>query len=323
MFVLQEADIDEDEEANAVADWDQITANQAYTEQIRVAEEEEKSRSEAEAAWLEQQLLLNIPEAPATKRGKVGRPRKNDTVQEGPNETQLALESEVKPNVTTAENTRKILVFPWDAMEDLVLTAVVSILLNGGETREDFIWNTASGALAAGCAASTVASCTAASRKGKLRSKDCCRNRYKQIRMAYMAAKCLQTNDIMVSEQYLQKLVAPAIQHLDQKLKESEKSRGEARTAMSAILKALESRQDSKLSNTLAIELHAIRTGTSRWSALINQKIDTNPAPLLGTESRSIAHILMNRCGEQASKLINARLPSIIQAARLEQGYMA
>ncbi|WPT11241.1 Protein PHOTOPERIOD-INDEPENDENT EARLY FLOWERING 1 [Picochlorum sp. SENEW3] len=317
----READIDDDEEANAVSDWDQMTANQAYTEQIRAAEEEEKRRAEAEAVWLEQQMLLNIPEAP--KRGKVGRPRKVDTVHEGPSTTQPAVEPEAKPDSTTVENARKVLMFPWDAMEDLVLTTVVSILLNSGETREDFIWNTASGALAAGCAATSVASCAAASRKGKLRSKDCCRNRYKQLRMAYMAAKCLQTNDIMVSEQYLQKLLAPAIQHLDEKLKESEKSRGEARTAMSAILKALDSRQDSKISNTLAIELHAIRTGTSRWSALINQKADTTPAPLLCTESKSIAHILMNRCGEQASKLINARLPSIIQAATLEQGYMA
>jgi hypothetical protein len=216
---LQEADIDDDEEANAVSDWDQMTANQAYTEQIRAAEEEEKRRAEAEALWLEQQLLLNIPEAP--KRGKVGRPRKVDTVHEGPSTTQPAVEPEAKPDSTTVENARKVLMFPWDAMEDLVLTTVVSILLNSGETREDFIWNTASGALAAGCAATSVASCAAASRKGKLRSKDCCRNRYKQLRMAYMAAKCLQTNDIMVSEQYLQKLLAPAIQHLDEKLKEN------------------------------------------------------------------------------------------------------
>ena len=49
MIVLQEADIDDDEEANAVSDWDQMTANQAYTEQIRAAEEEEKRRAEAEA----------------------------------------------------------------------------------------------------------------------------------------------------------------------------------------------------------------------------------------------------------------------------------
>jgi hypothetical protein len=48
LIVLQEADIDDDEEANAVSDWDQMTANQAYTEQIRAAEEEEKRRAEAE-----------------------------------------------------------------------------------------------------------------------------------------------------------------------------------------------------------------------------------------------------------------------------------
>lgn len=298
-----------------------MTANQAYTEQIRVAEQEEKTRAEAEALWLEQQLLLNIPEAPVAKRGKVGRPRKVITdpelTSEVPQEPEKSLASE------TTEKTEKILVFPWDPMEDLVLTTVVSILLEAGETREDFIWNTASGALAAGCAASTVASCSAASKKGKLRSKEGCRNRYKQLRMAYMAAKCLQTNDVMVSEQYLQKLVAPAIQHLDEKLKQSEKSRGEARTAISAILKALDSRQDGKLGNTLAIELHAIRTGTSRWSALVNQKADDNNAPLLGTESTLIAHILRNRCGEEASKLINSRLASVIQAARLEQGFVA
>jgi len=48
----REAEIDDDEEANVVGDWDQDAATAAYAAQVEVAEAEEKEREAAEAAWI-------------------------------------------------------------------------------------------------------------------------------------------------------------------------------------------------------------------------------------------------------------------------------
>ena len=314
-LLLQEADIDEDEEANMVADWDQDAATKAYEEQVRAAEEEERKRAEAEAAWLEQQLALNLPEVVAPKRGKVGRPRKGQGQQD-----LLPTQSEPTEAIKEVPKAPKILVYPWDIQEDFVLTAVVLILIASGETKEDFIWSTASGALAAGCASSeTSATDVVLSRKGKLRTTEACRNRFQQLQLAYFAAKSMGANDIMASEQYLQKLVAPAIKGLDKNLKEAEKAKGPARTAVSTILKALDARQDSKISNTLAIELHAIRLGTSRWSALLDRPVDTSVS-LSIPDVTGIVQIVKARCGEEEAARIETKLAAVIQAAKLESG---
>jgi SNF2 family DNA or RNA helicase len=48
----REAEIDDDEEANLVGDWDQDKATAAYAAQVEEAEAEEREREAAEAAWI-------------------------------------------------------------------------------------------------------------------------------------------------------------------------------------------------------------------------------------------------------------------------------
>ena len=313
----READIDADEEANVVSDWDHHAATKTYEEQVKAAEEEERKRAEAEEAWLAQQILLGIPEVPAPKRGRVGRPRKTQVSEDASKQELHEVEE-----VTVAPKVHKILMYPWDIQEDLVLTAVVYILSVSGEKNEEFIWSTASGALAAGCAASDSTNVQILSRKGKLRTNEACRNRYLQLQNAYLAAIAMGENDIMASEGYLQKLIAPAIKNLDMNLKEAERARGHARTAVSTILKALDSRQDNKISNTLAIELHAIRTGTSRWSALLNKPEDVSLSLTIPVAA-GILKVVKGRCGEQQFSKIEPRLSAVIQAAKIESGCLS
>ena len=317
----READIDADEEANVVADWDQAAANRAYEEQMLAAEAEEDKRVQAEMAWWEEHgaAILAQEEARPQKRVRGGRPKKADMIQAAAAAAEAAAKAQAE--LEAKERGSKALVYPWDIEEDLVLVAVVYILCKQGESGDNggaFIWNTASGALAAGCAARDAASSQIALRKGKLRTADACRKRYRQLELAYLAAKMASDNDVMGSEQYIQQLIAPAIQGLDASLKEAEKGKGPARTAVSTIAKALEARRDSKMANDLAIEMHSIRMGTSRWSALLGQPVDESVQLSLPLAA-GIVMAVKGRCADpQAVQKIEGRLAAVIQAATIE-----
>ena len=321
----REAEIDADEEANLVVDWDQATATRAYEEQIQAAEAEEEKRVQAEIAWWEEHgaAILAEEEARNQKRGRVGRPKKAEMLQAAAAAEEAAAKSQA--DIQTRDKTQKVLVYPWDILEDLVLVAVVYILCKQGETGErgGFVWNTASGALAAGCAAHDPSSSHLSFRKGKLRTADACQKRYKQLQLAYLAAKSISDNDVMESDRYLQQLIAPAIKNLDQSLKEAEKGKGSARTAVSTISKALEARRESKLANSLAIEMHSIRMGTSRWSALLDQSMDDSVNLSLPLAA-GIVMVVKSRCGDpQAVQKIEGKLGAVIQAAKIESaGFM-
>jgi len=317
----READIDADEEANVVADWDQAAANRAYEEQMLAAEAEEDKRVQAEMVWWEEHgaAILAQEEARPQKRVRGGRPKKADMIQAAAAAAEAAAKAQAE--LEAKERGSKALVYPWDIEEDLVLVAVVYILCKQGESGDNggaFIWNTASGALAAGCAARDAASSQIALRKGKLRTADACRKRYRQLELAYLAAKMASDNDVMGSEQYIQQLIAPAIQGLDASLKEAEKGKGPARTAVSTIAKALEARRDSKMANDLAIEMHSIRMGTSRWSALLGQPVDESIQLSLPLAA-GIVMAVKGRCADpQAVQKIEGRLAAVIQAATIE-----
>ena len=317
----READIDADEEANVVADWDQAAANRAYEEQMLAAEAEEDKRVQAEMAWWEEHgaAILAQEEARPQKRVRGGRPKKADMIQAAAAAAEAAAKAQAE--LEAKERGSKALVYPWDIEEDLVLVAVVYILCKQGESGDNgraFIWNTASGALAAGCAARDAASSQIVLRKGKLRTADACRKRYRQLELAYLAAKMASDNDVMGSEQYIQQLIAPAIQGLDASLKEAEKGKGPARTAVSTIAKALEARRDSKMANDLAIEMHSIRMGTSRWSALLGQPVDESVQLSLPLAA-GIVMAVKGRCADpQAVQKIEGRLAAVIQAATIE-----
>ena len=321
----READIDADEEANVVADWDQAAATRAYEEQMLAAEAEEDKRVQAEIAWWEKHgaEIIAQEEARSQKRYRGGRPKKADMIQAA----SLAAEAAAKAQAEKEEKEKgsKTLVYPWDIEEDLVLVAVVYILCKQADPSENdaFIWNTASGALAAGCAARDAAHSQISFRKGKLRTAAACRKRYKQLQLAYLAAKTLSDGDAMGSEQFVQQLIAPAIQVLDASLKEAEKGKGPARTAVSTIAKALEARRDSKMANDLAIEMHSIRMGTSRWSALLGHPLDDSLKLSLPLAA-GIVKVVKSRCGDpQAVQKIEGKLGAVIQAAKIESaGFM-
>lgn len=315
----REAEIDADEEANVVLDWDQAAANRAYEEQIQAAEAEEEKRVQAEIAWWEEHgaAILAEEEARPQKRGRVGRPKKAEMIQAAD-----AAEAAARAQVESQERdkSQKVLVYPWDILEDLVLAAIVYILCKQGESgeRDGFVWNTASGALAAGCAAPDAVSSLMSLRKGKLRTAKACQQRYKQLQLAYLAAKSMSENDVMGSDHYLQQLIAPSIKSLDASLKEAEKGKGPARTAVSTISKALEARRESKLANLLAIEMHSIRMGTSRWSALLDQSVDDSVTLSLPLAA-GIVMVVKGRCAEpQAVQKIEGKLGAVIQAAKIE-----
>ena len=315
----REAEIDADEEANVVVDWDQAAATRAYEEQMQVAEAEEEKRVQAEIAWWEEHgaAILAEEEARPQKRGRVGRPKKAEMIQAAD-----AAEAAAKAQIDSEarDKSQKVLVYPWDILEDLVLAAVVYILCKQGESgeRDGFVWNTASGALAAGCAAHDGVSSHLSFRKGKLRTAEACQKRYKQLQLAYLAAKSMSENDVMGSDRYLQELIAPAIKSLDASLKEAEKGKGPARTAVSTISKALEARRESKLANSLAIEMHSIRMGTSRWSALLDQPVEDSVTLSLPLAA-GIVMVVKGRCGDpQAVQKIEGKLGAVIQAAKIE-----
>ena len=315
----REAEIDADEEANVVADWDQAAATRAYEEQMQAAEAEEEKRVQAEIAWWEEHgaAILAEEEARPLKRGRVGRPKKAEMIQAA---DAAAAAARAQIEIQEREKSQKVLVYPWDILEDLVLAAVVYILCKQGESgeRDGFVWNTASGALAAGCAAYDAASSQMSFRRGKLRTAKACQRRYKQLQLAYLAAKSMSENDVMGSDRYLQQLIAPAIKSLDASLKEAEKGKGPARTAVSTISKALEARRESKLANLLAIEMHSIRMGTSRWSALLGQSVDDSVTLSLPLAA-GIVMVVKGRCGDpQAVHKIESKLGAVIQAAKIE-----
>ena len=128
----------------------------------------------------------------------------------------------------------------------------------------------------------------------------------------------MSENDVMGSDRYLQELIAPAIKSLDASLKEAEKGKGPARTAVSTISKALEARRESKLANSLAIEMHSIRMGTSRWSALLDQPVEDSVTLSLPLAA-GIVMVVKGRCGDpQAVQKIEGKLGAVIQAAKIE-----
>ena len=87
---------------------------------------------------------------------------------------------------------------------------------------------------------------------------------------------------------------------------------------MSTISKALEARRESKLANLLAIEMHSIRMGTSRWSALLDQSVDDSVTLSLPLAA-GIVMVVKGRCAEpQAVQKIEGKLGAVIQAAKIE-----
>jgi hypothetical protein len=222
----QEADIDEDEEANVVGDWDQGAATAAYAEQVAAAAEAEREREEAEAAWLEQYgLQYALPEPSSLLadgslggggggggggrgrgrgRGRGGRGRGGGFAAPRAS-AQDDADTALSPGAWLADGGAGVkrrrpggaldlplsaapAPLPWEPQEDLVLTSTAALLLEQGQLPGANLWTAAADALAAGAAATSVTGVGAAARQGARRGAPACAQRYAQLRAAFAAA---------------------------------------------------------------------------------------------------------------------------------------
>lgn len=317
---VQEADIDQDEEANVVAAWDQDAANIAYEVQVKKAEEEERQRAEAEALFLKQHIDLNlaqaVPEEAAPKRPRVGRPRKTMQQANNPESPKKIVTMEDTQNVLKKNNAETIKYIPWDEQEDFVLSSVVCMLLESGETRGDPLWNAASGALAAGCSASSLAAVEEATRRGRLRTAESCKKRYNQLRVARQTFQGILGGDSDIST-----LLKPSTVKLLEFLKSADISAGEDRYALSIVLKGLKSNPNNKMVGNLSRMIQNMRL-KAVTQPLVGEDVHLEFPQPSAHEAKEIQAVSKLKCSQDAANMIDRRLPSVIEAARLDSGYI-
>jgi hypothetical protein len=223
---LQEADIDEDEEANMVADWDQDAATRAYEEQRAAAEAAEREREAAEAAWMAQFALQaqtidsSLFLAPngalgggqrssGRGGGRLGGSSRAGGAAKEDADSALSPGAWGVPGVAwvtdrggigaenwyhKAKRSRSLgpPPEPWEPQEDLVLALVVVLLLEAGELPGQGLFRVASDVLAAGASATGMTGIEMAARQGARRSTEACASRYAQLRAAYNATQIPQ-----------------------------------------------------------------------------------------------------------------------------------
>eukprot|EP00890_Picochlorum_soloecismus_P002969 jgi/Picsp_1/3673/NSC_06510-R1_swr1 complex snf2 family dna-dependent atpase len=320
--VQREADIDEDEEANLVTDWDQNAATVAYESQLKAAEEEEKKRLQAEAEWLEQQLVLQ-PQGPQipSKRGKVGRPKRSVIQQKETESKSTAAEELLKMEQQRVINQQQVKGYyvPWDLHEDLVLVSVIYKMIGAGEDREDLIWSTASGALAAGCAATSVADSELAVRKGRLRTKERCKHRYHQLRCSQGLSLLISSRNTVQARASFHEVVKKPFNNLLQILNCAEEGPSEYRKALSTLLKGMQVADDTQFASIMLVEMSRMRISSLKKNDDLFDSNWDSDSPII-EEVKNMASVVRSRCRTETAHFIDSKLPSVIEASRLDAG---
>lgn len=293
----------------------------AYECQLKAAEEEEKKRLQAEAEWLEQQLLLQ-PQGPqlSTKRGRVGRPKRSE-IQQRETESKGTVSEEMKMEQQKAINQQQVKGYyvPWDVHEDLVLVSVIQKMISAGEDRQDLIWSTASGALAAGCAATSVADSELAVRKGRLRTKERCKKRYHQLRCSQRQSLLISSRNSVQARSFFHKVVEKPYSDLLQILKCAEEGPSEYRRALSTLLRGMQVADDSQIASIMLIEMSRMRIRSLKKNdGLFDSKLDST-SPIV-EEVKNMASVIRSRCQLETAQFIESKLPAIIEASRLDAG---
>lgn len=336
---VQEADIDDDEEANVVADWNLNTATTAYAAQVQQAEEEERQRAEAEAAWLAQYGLMAPLEPPShaggSGGGARGRPR-GGRVSSGAVPGGLHVEeadTALSPGATwgladegVAAKRRKTsgslagawggapLPAPWEPAEDFVLASVVALLLQAGTLPGPNLWTAASDALAAGAASTSVTGMqTAARQVGRRRTPEACGQRYAQLRAGYIAAYEGQNGEAMAAvaalKAHLLSIVAAA------------SLPGPARAALTvthAALSRAAQQNGSGLGASVLQAFEALRMEVAHGTELAPVTLAAAPGAAVAgplPQAQAIAACVRQGCGSGAARVISGRLPAVVQAA--------
>ena len=299
-----------------MADWNQVEANAAYEAQVRQAEEEERQRAEAEAIWLEQQSLLAPAPLEPPKR-KPGRQKKQDLalphsitqdsehVQENI-ERQVHTEGNINPNLLQA--------MPWEPLEDFVLCTVVHTLLGSNRSmKQESVWAAASGALAAGSATASLAGTAEAARKGRLRTKERCKERFQQLYSAYKFAHR--------KEPGLDDSLLSPVKSMVAIIRTAEKNSGEYRIALNSVLKGLQCEVDKIDAPQLLEYLQNIRSYASRELVSDGRERPSLLGSISAEETKFMSKMIGNQCGLQAISHISSKLPAIIEASRLDSAY--
>ncbi len=348
----REAEIDDDEEANLVGDWDQDKATAAYAAQVEEAEAEEREREAAEAAWIaayEAQYgvlppLFGGPEPSSalggsgggfggrksgggTGRGR-GRPPANAAAGGGSTGTGWMgddaggahLDTAMSPSAgdgAGSNKRRRVSTAPppqpWEPQEDFVLTSVAALLLESGELPSPAIWNVAADALGAGAAATSVTGVEAASRQGRRRTAEACCTRYRQLEAAYIAANGGGKENLEAGVARIKAAIGAV---LGAAALPGHAADGLATTYATLLKLSATSPQ----ATSLLEQLHALRGAAAAGGLVAPPPMVLPPgAPEAGPleQAQAIAAAVRQGCGSGAARVISSRLPSVVQAAKL------
>lgn len=305
-----------------MTDWDQNAATVAYESQLKAAEEEEKKRLQAETEWLEQQLLLQ-PQGPqiSSKRGRVGRPKRSVIQQKETESKRIASEELLKMEQRKVNNQQQARGYyvPWDLHEDLVLVSVVYNMIYAGEDREDLIWSTASGALAAGCAATSVADSDLAVRKGRFKTKERCKQRYRQLKCSQRLSLLISSRNTVQAKATFHEVVKKPFNDFLQIFKCAEEGPSEYRRALSTLIKGMQVADDSQLASMMPIEMSRMRIlSLKKNDDLFDSNLDSD-SPII-EEVINMVSVIRSRCQSETAQFIDSKLPAVIEASRLDAG---
>lgn len=337
---LQEAEIDDDEEANVVGDWDQVAATAAYAAQVEAVEAAEREREAAEAAWLAEYQaqygtlppLEPLPGAGGASAGRKsggrgrGRPPSTAAGAAAGWGAEEGGDTAVSPGGTVpspygedgpAGKRRKIISTgpppqPWEPQEDFVLTSVVAMLLESGDLPGPGLWAVAADALGAGAAAVSVTGVEAAARQGRRRNAEACGRRYAQLRAAYVAATSGDKENLARDVATVKAAVGAALG--------AAALPGPEADSLAAVYTVLtEQSSTSPLATALLEQLNYLRGAMAAGGIpLPPPPVEVPGAPVAGPlpQAQAIAAAVRQGCGSGAARVISQRLPGVIDAAR-------
>ena len=338
---MQEAEIDDDEEANMVIDWDQDAANRAFEEQRQAAEAAEKERENAEAAWLAQYGLLPGAGEASGHAGpnssvawedegadagisvdEVRYPAVDGESQEGYQKSMNGVSTNMLSR--SVANGRSILAppkrfvryvpRPWQPPEDLVLSMTVYILLARGMLPSHDLFRVASDVMSTGSFGLGMPG-SGPHRTG--RSAGACAERYKRLQEGLIS-------NLESMEDTVRDSICRIRSRLAANLQEAEDDPSQ-RLAVSAVFSVLQQslhqQRDSGFVPNLS-PAYSILKEFDHLRSLAQTKFDfgsgreEDSMPPAGPieQAQAIAESVKRKCGSGASRIISQRLPLLVKA---------
>jgi hypothetical protein len=338
----QEADIDEDEEQNLVADWNTADANEAYREHVELAQREEKEREEAAAAWLAQyglvpqSLDVSLPNSGFLRAG--GRGGRGvieaypgtaaaDAFEAADYGAADDIDTAVSPRPNSGLPAAKrqrfgwtsatVVVRPWEPSEDFVLCSVVAMLLERGEILGPLLWSTASDVLGGGAAATTLTGVEAAARQGRRRTPEACKARHVQLTAALRTSRGSPEAACGAADGLLKELCCLLATGADGQPAVADAVLASVHSVLVEAAEASPALPSGVAAAEITRRFYALRAAArGLLGAVVQEESVAEELPCAAGEATAVAAAVKLRCGPGAARVIGGRLTSIVGELR-------